>query len=270
MKYRCLIISLFIVFASGCITKNESVKQEQLQIVVKQNQVDNVAAEIEEDVFLDEFDEEMTIEEISDPFSGYNRVMTNFNDVVFEYVLSPVAKGYTFTIHKEIRSSVDKFFHNILYPIRLVNNLLQGKVKNSVDETGRFLINSTIGILGLFDPAKSYFEIEAHNEDFGQTLGFYGVGAGPHIVLPFLGPSNLRDTLSLYPTSLVNPVDYQEGRNYNLTNNYGESLGLKVFKTVNYLSLHDGEYKKLKEDAVDLYPFLRDVYEQYREKQIKE
>ncbi|MGB3750297.1 MAG: VacJ family lipoprotein, partial [Arcobacteraceae bacterium] len=186
------------------------------------------------------------------------------------YALAPVARGYKFVVHQEIRSSVNKFFHNILYPLRLVNNLLQGKVKNSGEETGRFLINSTVGILGLFDPAKSYFGLESHDEDFGQTLGYWGVGAGPHIVLPFFGPSNLRDAVSLYPDSMVNPVDYHQDRFYNLTNNYGESLYVKAFSKINSVSLKEGEYEKLKENAVDLYPFLRDVYEQYREQQIKE
>ena len=88
--------------------------------------------------------------------------------------------------------------------------------------------------------------------------------------MPFFGPSNLRDAFSLYPDSLADPVSYQANRNYNLTNSYGESLFLKAYDKVNYVSIHDGEYEKLKKDAVDLYPFLRDVYEQYREKQIKE
>ncbi|MGK0256291.1 MAG: phospholipid-binding lipoprotein MlaA [Arcobacteraceae bacterium] len=257
--YVC-VLSFTILIYSGCSNKN-------VQIESTNSSVEKV---YEEDAFLDEFADEMKVEKKSDPFSGYNRMMTSFNDGLYEYVLAPTARSYKNIVHEEIRGSVGNFFHNILYPIRLVNNVLQGKIKNSGEETGRFIINSTIGILGLFDPAKSYFELVPHNEDFGQTLGYWGVGAGPHIVLPFLGPSNLRDTLSLYPTSLVNPVDYQEDRNYNLTNNYDESLGLKVFKTVNYLSLHEGEYEKLKKDAVDLYPYLRDVYEQYREKQIRE
>ena len=269
-----LIISSFlfisIILFSGCASKNISQDKTQNNIK-KEKKIDIVSDDIsEEDEFLDEFEEEMNIEEKSDPFSGYNRTMTSFNDGLYEYVLAPVAKGYKFVVHKEIRSSVGKFFHNILYPIRLVNNLLQGKIKNSGEETGRFVINTTIGLFGLFDPAKSYFGLEAHNEDFGQTLGFYGVGSGPHIVLPFLGPSNLRDTFSLYPDSMADPIDYHANRNYNLTNSYGESLWLKAYDKVNYVSLHDGEYEKLKKDAVDLYPFLRDVYEQYRDKQIKE
>ena len=265
MNYLVFIcLSLYMMSFTGCTSK---VEPSKTKIVLVDKQSND---EIEEDDFLDEFEEEMEVEQKPDPLSGYNRVMTDFNDGVYEYVLAPVATGYKKVVHKEIRSSVGKFFHNILYPIRLINNLLQGKITNSGEETGRFIINSTIGILGLFDPAKSYFGLEAHNEDFGQTLGFYGVGSGPHIVLPFFGPSNLRDTFSMYPDSLANPLDYHDDRGYNLTNSYGESLFLKAYERVNHVSLHEGEYEKLKKDAIDLYPFLRDVYEQYREKQIKE
>lgn len=263
MRYFFIfMMSLGVLLFTGCSSKLTPQKDVSVEKNISQN--------TSEDDFLDEFADEMKVEEKSDPLSGYNRVMTSFNDGVYEYVLAPVSRGYKTVVHEEIRSSIGKFFHNILYPIRLVNNLLQGKIKNSGEETGRFIINTTIGIFGLFDPAKSYFGLEPHDEDFGQTLGYWGVGAGPHIVLPFLGPSNLRDTLSLYPDSLANPVDYHNHRGYNLTGSYGESLVLKAFDRVNYTSLHEGEYEKLKKDAIDLYPYLRDVYEQYREKKIKE
>jgi phospholipid-binding lipoprotein MlaA len=219
---------------------------------------------------LDDFEDEFEIEEIYDPFNGYNRIMTNFNDGAYEYVMKPVANGYGYLVHEEIRLSIEKFFHNIYYPVRLVNNLLQGKISNACEESGRFIINSTIGILGFFDPAKSEFELLAHNEDFGQTLGFYGVGSGPHIVLPLLGPSNLRDAVSLYPDSLLSVVDYKKRHYWTLTDTIAEFLTVKSLEKVNYISLHLSEYEKLKADAVDLYPYLRDIYEQHRNKQIEE
>ena len=257
-KFIMILSILFtITIFSGCSQK----KAEPLQI--KQS-VDI------EDEDLDDFEDEMSVEEVYDPLNGYNRVMTKFNDNLYEYVLAPTAKGYRYVVHKSIRESVNNFFNNILYPVRLVNNLLQGKFKNSAEETERFVINTTVGVLGLFDPAKSYFKIQQHNEDFGQTLGYYGVGAGPHIVLPFLGPSNLRDTFSMYPDSLSSPMSYQDGRSYNLVDSYTGSIVLKTYDKINYVSLHEGEYEYLKKDAVDLYPYLRDVYEQYRIKQIQE
>jgi phospholipid-binding lipoprotein MlaA len=246
-----LLLFLIILF-SGCssksINQNKSIKIEK-QI----NSID------EEDDFLDEFEEEMEIEKKSDPLSGYNRAMTNFNDGLYEYFLSPVARGYKFIVHKEIRSSIWKFFHNILYPIRLVNNLLQGKIKNSGEETGRFIINSTIGVFGMFDLAKEYFDLNPHNEDFGQTLGTWGISSGYHIVLPFLGASNMRDMVSIYPNSIFNLISYQN-----------DALAITTYKELNNGSLHLGEYEDLKQDAVELYPFLKDIYEQNRQKLIEE
>ncbi|MCK4776942.1 MAG: VacJ family lipoprotein, partial [Actinomycetia bacterium] len=127
-----------------------------------------------------------------------------------------------------------------------------------------------VGIFGLFDPAKTNYGFEPHEEDFGQTLGFYGVGSGPHIVLPLLGPSNLRDTVSLYPDALLSPIDYTERDYWTLTDTSAELLAVKSLEKINYTSLYMDKYDKLKEDAVDLYPYLRDVYEQYRDKQIEE
>ena len=236
----------------------------------------------EEDGFDDEFEDEFgdAEKEVFDPLSGYNSVMTNFNDGFYVYVLDPVARGYRWVLPDTVRRGVKSFFHNLLFPLRFVNNALQFKVKNAGDEFLRFSINSTIGILGIWDPAKEWFGLEAHEEDFGQTLGFYGVGGGFHVVLPFLGPSNVRDMFSLYPDMQMDPVNYVETRPYNFPKQEGESLGvsrqtlqqteLTLLKTINRESLRIGQYENLKKDAIELYPFLRDVYEQNRAKLIRE
>jgi len=252
---------LVTISFSGCITK--SIEEPKKPVLSKE-------VNDSEDEELDEFAEEMEVEEVCDPFSGYNRAMTSFNDGAYEYVFKPVAQGYRFLLHEEIRLSVQKFFHNLYFPMRFTNNVLQGKFKNSVQETGRFVINTTVGIAGLFDPAKSKFGLEAHEEDFGQTLGFYGAGSGPHIVLPLLGPSNLRDIISIYPDSLLTPIDYTERSYWTLTDTTAEYLGAKSLEKINYASLNMDRYDELKKDAVDLYPYLRDLYEQYRDNQIKE
>ena len=161
-----------------------------------------------------------------------------------------------------MRQGISNFFDNLLFVVRFVNNLLQVKILNAGEEFLRFIINSTIGVLGLWDAADTLFGLEAHKEDFGQTLGYWGVGAGPHMVLPFLGPSNLRDTVGLAPDYYMDPkrfIDESE-----------DELAVKVFEQVNNASLHIGEYENLKKDALDLYPFLRDAYEQNRKKKISE
>ena len=231
-----------------------------------------------DDGFEDEF--ENAEEEIFDPLSGYNSVMTEFNDGFYVYVLDPVARGYRWIMPDPARRGVKNFFHNLLFPIRFVNNALQLKPINAGEEMFRFIINSTVGIFGIWDPAKEWFGLEAHEEDFGQTLGYYGVGGGFHIVLPFLGPSNLRDMFSLYPDMQMDPVYYVESRPYNFPKKEGEYLGMSrqalqqtnllMLKTVNRESLRIGQYENLKKDAIELYPFLRDVYEQNRAKLIEE
>jgi len=253
-----LVVSILILFMligfSGCSSKNIEPENE-----VVLNEYDS------DDEELDDFEDELEVEEIYDPFSGYNKTVTSFNDNVYKYFAKPVAKGYKFVLHREIRSSIGNFFQNIYFPVRFFNNLLQGKFYNASEETGRFFINTTVGVLGLFDPAKNKFNLEAHKEDFGQTLGYYGVGSGPHIVVPLFGPSNLRDLIALAPDSLLNPVKLVDEKYYFIT-----YLATKSIESINDTSLHINRYDKLKEDAVDLYPYLRDVYEQYRDNQIAE
>ncbi|MBU2649097.1 VacJ family lipoprotein [bacterium] len=224
----------------------------------------------ENDDELDEFEAEFEAakQEVSDPLEGYNRAMTTFNDRLYLWVLVPVAKGYSAVLPEAPRRGVRHFFHNLLYPLRFVNNLLQFKIKNAGEETLRFVTNTTIGILGFWDPAKEWFGLRPHDEDFGQTLGFYGVGAGPHIVLPFFGPSNLRDTFSMVPDNFLDPVG--QAKPIGQTDSYVAEYGVRGFDAVNEASLRPGEYESLKKDAVDFYPFLRDSYEQMRNKQIKE
>ena len=201
-------------------------------------------------------------EAVNDPFAGYNRVMTGFNDWFFLSILNPVAKGWKFVTPEPVRASLLRFFKNILYPVRFVNTVFQAKPVAALEETGRFVINSTVGLIGLFDPAKAWFGLEEHNEDFGQTLGYWGVGPGPHLVIPFLGPSNLRDAFALVPEWQLDPVSYVKSP--------VTQLGVRSFDQVNETSLDIGGYESLKKDAVDFYPFLRDVYEQNRLKKIEE
>jgi phospholipid-binding lipoprotein MlaA len=197
--------------------------------------------------------------------------MTTFNDKVYTHIFEPVSEGYATITPQPVRQSIANFFHNIQFPIRFVNNLLQGKFQNSSDELERFIINTTVGIGGLFDPATTFNNIPAHNEDFGQTLGHYGIGAGFHVVLPFLGPSNVRDIAGLTVDAYTSPLVYQKSlKKYKIPDNYVKSAGLYTFEKINKDSLHLGAYESLKKDAIDLYPFLRDIYEQKRLSDIKE
>ena len=158
------------------------------------------------------------------------------------------------------RQAINRAFHNLLFPMRFINNLLQLKFKRCGMETGRFLINSTAGLGGLLDPAGDALGWRPSNEDFGQTLAFYGVGEGFPVVLPLLGQSNLRDGAGMGLTFLVNPVTYLA--------DFEDGFAVAAGDKFNYLSLHVGEYESIKKDALDPYTFVRDGYRQMRVKEI--
>jgi len=232
------------------------------------------ANENNNDDFTQEFDSEFNNQnkEIFDPLSGYNRIMTTFNDKVYLNILNPVSKGYAQIVPQTARIGIDNFFDNIMFPVRFSNNVLQLKFKNSAEETGRFVINTIWGLAGFMDPATTELNMKAHKEDFGQTLGFYGVGDGFHVVLPLLGPSNLRDIAGLGADSYVSALS-TTGKSdipYKIPNNYVEQIAIRGFDVINTNSLKEGQYESLKKDALDLYPFLRDIYTQARKKQIEE
>lgn len=219
--------------------------------------------------FEDEFEDETQTR--SDPLKGYNELMTSFNDSMITHALNPVSEAYAYVIPEPIRIGISNAFHNIQFPIRFANNLLQGKFENVLDESERFIVNSTVGLLGLMDPAKEYMHIPAHNEDFGQTLGFYGVEPGFHIVLPFFGPSNVRDLVGITIDAYASPLINIRGlENYKIPDNFAETTAIAAWYFVNKNSLELGQYESIKKDAIDLYPFLRDIYEQKRISEIEE
>ena len=228
--------------------------------------VENKTTEAEDD-FSDEFADEV---EIQDPFEKYNRVITSFNDLLFTSLLDPMAKGYAKAVPETARVGISNFLDNITFPIRFVNNILQFKFDYAAEETGRFLVNSTVGVLGFMDPAAEKFNLKERDEDFGQTLAYYGFGSGAHIVLPIYGPSNIRDIIGSFGNSYINPLSHSGNLKYKIPDRTEKTLAIKGFNVLNSTSLNLGQYQNLKKDAIDLYPFLRDIYEQNREKQIKE
>jgi len=198
----------------------------------------------------------------SDPLSSYNRFMFAVNDRLYYWVLKPVATGYAKITPEGARAAVNRFFKNLAFPQRLVNNVLQGQLKDAGVVSARFAINTTVGLLGLFDPARSRWKLSAREEDFGQTLGRYGVGDGFPLVLPLLGPSNLRDAPALIPDAFLDPVNYVHPA--------AAATAIHAGKRLNHTSLHLGEYESMKKAALDPYVFLRDAYKQNRDKRIKE
>lgn len=148
--------------------------------------------------------------EISDPWEGFNRTMYRFNYRFDKYVFLPVASGYQAITPDFMEQGFNNFFQNFGELSTLMNSILQLHPTKTVETTGRFLINTTVGLLGLFDVASS-LDIPRHNEDFGQTLGHWGVGNGPFLVLPIMGPSNVRDGIGLGVDMYVNQEIREEG-----------------------------------------------------------
>ncbi len=144
-----------------------------------------------------------------DPLEGFNRAMYTFNDKFDRYLLKPVAKGYRAVMPKPVSKSIFNFFSNLHEPMVMLNNLLQGKPGQAASDLGRLLVNSTVGIVGLFDVATKV-GLQKHNEDFGQTLAVWGVGDGPYLVLPFFGPSNMRDGPALVVDWETYPPNHME------------------------------------------------------------
>lgn len=209
---------------------------------------------------------------VFDPLSGYNRVITSFNDSFYTYVLTPTAKGYAYVVPEVARTGINNFFTNLFFPIRFVNNLLQFKFENAGKELGRFLVNTIWGFGGFMDQATNTLGMKIYREDFGQTLGYWGVGQGFHIVLPLLGPSNPRDIIGLAGDFLLSPTD-RLGHNtleYKIPQNIGQAIAIDSWYKVNEYSFNPNMYEIIKRDAIDLYPYLRDSYNQKREREINE
>ena len=200
--------------------------------------------------------------QIADPLEPLNRVFFHFNDKLYFWLLKPVARGYGWVVPEPGRVCVRNFFVNLLMPVRAVNCLLQGKFKGFGNELLRFFVNSTVGCFGFQDPAKTAMGIEMQDEDFGQTLGVYGLGPGVFITWPIFGPSSIRGTFGLVGDYFLDPVSY--------VNPTRRRIAIKAGDKVNGTSLRIGEYEDLKEAAIDPYVSVRDVYHQYRENKIKE
>ncbi len=197
-------------------------------------------------------------DEIYDPLEGVNRAIFSFNNVADKIVLEPVAKGYK-KLPSPIQSGVGNFINNLKLPLAALNQLLQGQGKNAAESTGRFLVNSTIGVFGLIDVAEN-IGLDQKEEDFGQTLATWGVGDGFYIVLPLFGPSNLRDTTGMVMTMMTDPINA-----YAVTQ--GEAWAIPVRTAANAIDQRSqiiGEVNALRDNSVDYYAAVRSSYYQNR------
>jgi phospholipid-binding lipoprotein MlaA len=264
------------VGAESTAHRGETRDELQLPLMMVQAQPDQlVEMSVDEDTLVSdnlgdlveqgEGSDEPTVS-IADPLQPWNRMWYHFNDKVYFWMFKPMAQGYRVVVPESFRVTFSNFYTNATAPVRIFNSLFQLKFDYFLSEFGRFLINTTVGFVGFRDCAKDCFGIRHHDEDFGQTLGYYGVGHGIYLVWPFLGPSSARDTIGkgadsvLSFTGIFGPVDFE----------VPVWAGLKTHEIVNEISLRIGVYESIKEAAIDPYIAIRDGYAQRRKKAVQE
>jgi phospholipid-binding lipoprotein MlaA len=200
---------------------------------------------------------EKNIPILKDPLEGYNRWMFGVNEILYDYALEPVTKGYRSAVHENLRIGIKNIFNNALAPVKFLSSLLQLEFKKSGQILARTLINTTLGIGGIADVAGEEYGIEDVNEDFDQVLGYYGIPTGPYVILPFFGPSTARNIVGRTADALMSPGAIS-----------GASVGTNVIvnteDNINSASFIVDDKKQLEDSALDEYESVRDFYHQYR------
>lgn len=196
-----------------------------------------------------------------DRFEKFNRGSYKFNDTLDKYALAPASRGYAAVMPNPAEKCVSNFFYNLTVPYTAVNNVLQGKFKAAGQDICRFVINSTVGLGGCFDVA-SRMGIPRHKEDFGQTLGKWGVGSGPYVMLPLLGPSTVRDVLAKPVDFIADPIGYV--KIIKLKN------ALRAVRIIDSRVQLTSAMALVDEVAIDRYAFVRDAWLQKREAEVRD
>ena len=280
IRYWVLVLSILcLTFQSGCASrqlysassfdKNISLHLTLAKDDLGSNETESAVelddSESFEDPFADEADfeelERLDKEAMPDPFESANRAFFHFNDKLYFWALKPAARGYRAVVPEGVRLSVRNFFSNLTAPIRIINCLLQANVRGASIELTSLGINTFLGVGGLFDPAGKGLGLPKFEEDFGQTLGVWGVGPIFYINWPFIGPSSFRDTVGFFADTWLYPLSYAP---------FIIAFGARVYQILNKTSLTIGDYEALREMALDPYIALRTAYHQLRQHRISE
>jgi len=249
-----LLISL-VPLVTSCSSTRKSPASVEPAVTGKSVQTDGKSVQTADD--LDEY----AAVEVSDPLEPLNRVTFTLNHGIYTFLLKPVSKVYETIIPKFVRTGVHNAYENVKFPVRFVNHTLQGNFKRSGQETGKFLVNSVAGIGGLMQPAEKIPALaNVPAADTGQTFAKWGIGHGPYIVLPILGPTTTRDVVGLAGDYALNPVSW-------VTIIYGEyvwTIAVPAANTMRSLPSQLAQYDAAVENAVDPYLSTRTAYIQYR------
>jgi phospholipid-binding lipoprotein MlaA len=289
--YALLTLTILIVatLALGGCAENPGIVKSQngIEIVETGDEPSSALADeneknLSEDLF-DPFDDDGTqtgdVQEY-DPFEPVNSAIFEFNYRLDKYLVKPAAKVYNFFIPPDVQQSFSNLFQNIRFVPRLFNNLLQGKFKGAGIELSRFLINTTLGVGGLFDPAGIMFDLNTPPEDLGQTLGVYGMPHGPYIMVPILGPFTLRDGIGFIGDTFLDPFNWLvlpifQVAEAPLLVDHGDTitftqLGYRAGEVVNARALNLEKFEGVEEGTLDLYGAVRNAYYQQRLKALQE
>lgn len=201
----------------------------------------------------------------SDPLAPFNEKMFWLNLKLDHYFLHPVAEGYAFVAPTPVREAVGHFLSNVNFIPRFANNLFQLQLADAGGELARFGINTTVGVGGFFDPADHWFGLKQNPNDMGLTLGHYGIGQGPYLVLPLLGPSTIRDTVGRAADNAMWPLPYFVPWYISIPTDAGKGM----IEAVNFRSLHLDLFEQVDRYAVDLYGAVQDGYLQRRANQLQ-
>ena len=256
---RCLAVLLFLWILSG----SGVAAAEEPSEAGPEGTSELPAVGLEPDPLFDEFDLEFETGPVSfpDPAEPVNRGVLKFNEGIDRFVMDPITTVYRFILPEMVRRSIERCFDNIDSTQTLINDIFQLEWKEAGITTTRLVINTTVGVGGLFDPAKAW-GIEGHVSDFGQTLAMAGAPSGPYVILPLLGPSNVRDGVGLGVDALFNPTFFLLGGTDVLF--FNGSSGLT--ERARYVD----ELNALKESSIDYYAALRSAYYQNRQAEIWE
>ncbi len=229
------------------------------------------SAPAEEDDFQDLFpsDDPMAIEEDYDPLETVNRFTFAINEAIDFLLLRPAAEVYRFLLPNLVQDTVRNFTRNLKAPVIWANDLFQGKDEKAATMAGRFLVNTTLGLGGLFDVADAWWDLEYHAEDFGQTMGFYGSGPGAYLVLPLFGPSSVRDGIGRGVDTLISPWSYVLAA-ADVGPRTEIQLGTQAAGGIDLRARNIDNLDELKRDSVDFYARIRSLYLQLRRSQIRD
>jgi len=266
MKRQSWAVVILVVATAGCAVSDKSTSANGFAEDSANGQSGLIGGAAEESFTDEEFDllEEELDEgqvEIDDPLEGFNRLMFGLNDTLYFWIFKPVAQTYEGVVPEPGRIGIRNFFQNVSTPVRYVNCLLQGKGPAADIELRRFLVNTTVGVLGFGDPARDQYGLEPTWEDLGQTLGVYGMDSGFYIVWPLLGPSTVRDSLGMVGDVFLNPVRYVRPRE--------TSIIISATRGINQSSFHIDEYEEFKAAFLEPYVAMREAYVHNRAESIK-